>query len=504
MIAWLLPNTTGAGRNRRKTLGRRAANVHFEDRIEDGRILFDYVMRPGVVRKSNAIELMRPRGAGDLTAGGDSRAGPRVRLRAGRRGARRTGRRARLVSRVGRRRIRRRDALSDRPPRRWCATIRAACWPRRAPSLRGQALQHAWPLLDAVRRSRASLDLALRLGRGLSQRASPRPGAARRYLARARRRRLRIAGSASIPRRCWSVPTPARPGWDGSAGTRASSTSGAARGFSWENCWSRSISTPGCAAARTAAGPAAAASRPAPPRRSCRAPLGYTLDSRLCISYFTIELRGAIPEAHRAGMGRHVFGCDICQDVCPWNRRAPVTGRAGFAAARSSRRRWKSWPPSRKTEFRALFQGTPVIRARYSGFLRNVAIAMGNSGLEKFRAPLEDLARSDRSASVAEHANDAALETLKIEMCGFSLWSCCRGASGWPGALVNEGYDRFYNLEYDEAIADFERAVAQSTPIFPISTTTWPKPWSSARCTATARSKARWSRATTRSCAGPN
>ncbi len=119
----------------------------------------------------------------------------------------------------------------------------------------------------------------------------------------------------------------------------------------------------------------------------------WALDSRLCISYFTIELRGAVPEEARPGIGRHVFGCDICQDVCPWNRRAPVTSEAAFAPAHFA-------PPLEKLaalsedEFREMFRASPIPRARYAGFLRNVAIAMGNAGLQKFRAPLERLAES--------------------------------------------------------------------------------------------------------------
>jgi epoxyqueuosine reductase len=116
----------------------------------------------------------------------------------------------------------------------------------------------------------------------------------------------------------------------------------------------------------------------------------WALDARLCISYFTIELRGAVPEAPRPGIGRQVFGCDICQDVCPWNRRAPTTDEPAFAAAHFA-------PPLEKLaalsedEFRRMFRDSPICRARYTGFLRNVAIAMGNARDEKFRPALRKL-----------------------------------------------------------------------------------------------------------------
>ncbi|MGA2148625.1 MAG: tRNA epoxyqueuosine(34) reductase QueG [Bryobacteraceae bacterium] len=128
----------------------------------------------------------------------------------------------------------------------------------------------------------------------------------------------------------------------------------------------------------------------------------WEIDSRLCISYLTIELGGAIPEERRAGIGRQVFGCDICQDVCPWNRKAPVTEDAAFAARTFA-------PPLEKlaaigeAEFRQMFRETPVTRARYRGFLRNVAVAMGNARRERFRSPLEKLAQHE-DPLVAEHA----------------------------------------------------------------------------------------------------
>jgi epoxyqueuosine reductase len=128
----------------------------------------------------------------------------------------------------------------------------------------------------------------------------------------------------------------------------------------------------------------------------------YAIDSRLCISYFTIELRGPVAAESRAGVGSHVFGCDICQDVCPWNRRAPVTAEQAFQAAHFA-------PPLEKLaaisedEFRAMFAASPIRRARYTGFLRNVAIAMGNARSERFRAPLEKMAQS-ADAAIADHA----------------------------------------------------------------------------------------------------
>jgi epoxyqueuosine reductase len=138
----------------------------------------------------------------------------------------------------------------------------------------------------------------------------------------------------------------------------------------------------------------------------------WTLDARRCISYFTIELRGSVPEEHRAEIGNHLFGCDICQDVCPWNRRAAIIADSSFAARNFA-------PPLERlaelseAEFRDMFRDTPVTRARYSGFLRNVALAMGNSGEERFREPLERLA-AGADPLVAGHAR-WALAQLRLQ-----------------------------------------------------------------------------------------
>jgi epoxyqueuosine reductase len=127
----------------------------------------------------------------------------------------------------------------------------------------------------------------------------------------------------------------------------------------------------------------------------------WTLDSRRCISYFTIELRGPIPEEHRDGMGGHIFGCDICQEVCPWNSRAPVTEEPAFAARALPG--LEHFVKLSEGEFNQTVADSPIARARHSGVLRNVAVAMGNLGLDRFRGPLEELASSPDEI-VAEHA----------------------------------------------------------------------------------------------------
>jgi epoxyqueuosine reductase len=130
----------------------------------------------------------------------------------------------------------------------------------------------------------------------------------------------------------------------------------------------------------------------------------YQLDSNKCISYLTIEKRGAIPEEMREGMGRHVFGCDICQDVCPWNRKAPATSAAEFQARGGLVNPALEWLAEMSAEeFREKFRGSPIRRTKRTGLRRNAAIAMGNSGDRRFLPVLETLAADDDPV-VAESA----------------------------------------------------------------------------------------------------
>ncbi|HEX3600356.1 MAG TPA: tRNA epoxyqueuosine(34) reductase QueG [Lacipirellulaceae bacterium] len=108
-------------------------------------------------------------------------------------------------------------------------------------------------------------------------------------------------------------------------------------------------------------------------------PQAYVLDASRCISYLTIELRDSIPSDLRRGMGNWLFGCDVCQDVCPWNSRATLSNEAEFEPRESSN------PLDLielfyldDAEFRARFRHTPLWRPRRRGLLRNAAIVLGN------------------------------------------------------------------------------------------------------------------------------
>lgn len=105
----------------------------------------------------------------------------------------------------------------------------------------------------------------------------------------------------------------------------------------------------------------------------------YLLDARRCISYLTIELKGAMPRQLRPLVGNHIFGCDICQEVCPYNVKAQATAETAFGP-RSGLHAPQLIPLLSLTEaeFRQRFRGSPILRAKRRGFLRNVAVALGN------------------------------------------------------------------------------------------------------------------------------
>jgi epoxyqueuosine reductase len=133
-------------------------------------------------------------------------------------------------------------------------------------------------------------------------------------------------------------------------------------------------------------------------------PAPYVLDATRCISYLTIELKGPIPEGERASVGRQVFGCDICQDVCPWNRKRRHRGTEAFEARPGLHAPELSELAALDAAgFSRRFRGSAVKRAKRRGLLRNVAVALGNSADPSHRPALERLAR-DEDPLVREHA----------------------------------------------------------------------------------------------------
>lgn len=131
------------------------------------------------------------------------------------------------------------------------------------------------------------------------------------------------------------------------------------------------------------------------------------LEARRCISYWTIELKGPIPREERPLLGNWIFGCDICQQVCPWNRRfAPTQAPLAEFAPRPG----LVWPELTaelrltEEEFRHKFRGSPVKRARRRGYLRNVAIALGNSGDRQAIPALYEVLQHEPEPLVRGHA----------------------------------------------------------------------------------------------------
>lgn len=140
----------------------------------------------------------------------------------------------------------------------------------------------------------------------------------------------------------------------------------------------------------------------------------HRMDATRCISYLTIEHRGPIPAGQMESMGRQVFGCDICQDVCPWNRKAPASADPELMARAELVNPSLDWLAGlEEAEFERCFNGSPVRRAGFLGLRRNVAIAMGNSGLSRFIPQLEQWA-----SDADEGLNTAARWAIAKLRCG--------------------------------------------------------------------------------------
>jgi len=150
-------------------------------------------------------------------------------------------------------------------------------------------------------------------------------------------------------------------------------------------------------------------------------PAPYELDARRCISYLTIEHKGHIPAEFREAIGNRIYGCDDCLAVCPWNKFARTASEAAFhARAELAAPRLGDLAELDDAAFRHLFSGSPIKRTGRARFVRNVLIAIGNSGdvglLPKIEARLEDdspLVRAMAVWALGRLADPARILTLK-------------------------------------------------------------------------------------------
>ena len=148
------------------------------------------------------------------------------------------------------------------------------------------------------------------------------------------------------------------------------------------------------------------------------------LDSRLCISYLTIELKESIPKALRPKIGNLIFGCDICQEVCPWNSKAVPTDEPAFQPRDGNLTpKLLSLIGMTQQEFSRRFKGSPIKRTKRRGFLRNVLVAIGNWGepravpaLKDALADDEPLVRSHAAWALGKIGGDTAKQILQTRL----------------------------------------------------------------------------------------
>jgi epoxyqueuosine reductase len=130
----------------------------------------------------------------------------------------------------------------------------------------------------------------------------------------------------------------------------------------------------------------------------------HRLDARRCISYLTIELKGSIPLELRPLIGDRIYGCDDCLDACPWNRFAVVSREAAFGARLATTMLLRDYLSLDDVQFRTLFRGSPIKRIKRRGFLRNVCVALGNTG-DVTDLPALLRITLDSEPLIVEHAN---------------------------------------------------------------------------------------------------